>query len=192
MSEHDDNIRHETSGPSSAQETPTPTSTPTPASLSSPSPAESAKVVEKQISLLDQSHNQSENPKKRKLTSAVWNDFIKKTVNGDEITVCTHCERKFKAGSKYGTKHLHSHLGTCFKRNQVDIRQSMMKVEKKNDGKFKLGNFTFDQGVSRNDIARAIIMHEYPFFHSRASAGLLDDFDAPDEDVDDDLEIVDD
>ncbi|WOL13446.1 hypothetical protein Cni_G22216 [Canna indica] len=116
MSKHDDNIGHETSGPSSAQETPTPTSTPTPASLSSPSPAESAKVVEKQISLLDQSHNQSENPKKRKLTLTVWNDFIKKIVNGDEIAVCTHCE-----------------------------------------------------------LAR-----------------LLDDFGAPDEDVDDDLEIVDD
>ena len=33
---------------------------------------------------------------------------------------------------------------------------------RKSDGKFQFGNFTFDQDVSRHELASAIILHEYP------------------------------
>ena len=38
----------------------------------------------------------------------------------------------------------------------------MIGIEQQADGKVRFGNFTFDQDVSRNELASAIIMHEYP------------------------------
>nr|CAN66417.1 hypothetical protein VITISV_044134 [Vitis vinifera] len=48
------------------------------------------------------------------------------------------------------------------KRRNVDIRQQLLAVERKGNGKVQIGGFTFDQEISREKLARAIILHEYP------------------------------
>ena len=50
----------------------------------------------------------------------------------------------------------------CPKRINVDIKQHLLTAEKKSDGKIQFGNFTFDQDISRNELAKAIMLHEYP------------------------------
>ena len=44
---------------------------------------------------------------------------------------------------------------------QTDIRQQLLKARKTLDEKVQFENFTFDQDVSRNELANAIILHEY-------------------------------
>ncbi|WJZ94265.1 hypothetical protein VitviT2T_013139 [Vitis vinifera] len=48
------------------------------------------------------------------------------------------------------------------KRRNVDIMQQLLAVERKGHGKVQIGGFTFDQEISREKLARAIILHEYP------------------------------
>ncbi|RVW83512.1 putative AC transposase [Vitis vinifera] len=100
--------------------------------------------------------------KRRKLTSVVWNDFDKIIEDGQDYAICKHCKGNLKADSKNGTKHLHVHIDRCMKRRNVDIRQQLLAVERKGHGKVQIGGFTFDQEISREKLARAIILHEYP------------------------------
>ncbi|RVW39564.1 Zinc finger BED domain-containing protein RICESLEEPER 2 [Vitis vinifera] len=100
--------------------------------------------------------------KRRKLTSVVWNDFDKIIEDGQDYAICKHCKGKLKADSKNGTKHLQVHIDRCMKRRNVDIRQQLLAVERKGHGKVQIGGFTFDQEISREKLARAIILHEYP------------------------------
>ncbi|KAL6331824.1 hypothetical protein AAG906_020168 [Vitis piasezkii] len=100
--------------------------------------------------------------KKRKLTSIVWNEFEKVIIDGQDYAICKHCKSKLKADSKNGTKHLHVHLDRCIKRRNVDIKQQFLAIERKGYGKVQIGGFTFDQDISREKLARAIILHEYP------------------------------
>ncbi|WJZ82843.1 hypothetical protein VitviT2T_002568 [Vitis vinifera] len=100
--------------------------------------------------------------KRRKLTSVVWNDFDKIIEDGQDYAICKHCKGKLKADSKNGTKHLHVHIDRCMKRRNVDIRQQLLAVERKGHGKVQIGGFTFDQEISREKLARAIILHGYP------------------------------
>ncbi|XP_058103795.1 zinc finger BED domain-containing protein RICESLEEPER 1-like isoform X3 [Magnolia sinica] len=136
-------------------------------------------------------------PKKRRLTSSVWNDFEKvKGEGGKEFATCKHCKRKLVGDSKKGTSHLHKHLKKCLLYNRVhsDRSQLMIKASEANkdgasplmikaseankdgtsplmikttelskDGTGSVQNFKFDQERSRNDLARMIILHEYPF-----------------------------
>ena len=44
----------------------------------------------------------------------------------------------------------------------VDIRQQLLAVQRKGYGKVQIGGFTFDQEISREKLACAIILHEYP------------------------------
>jgi hypothetical protein len=54
-----------------------------------------------------------ERPSKRKLTSAVWNDFKKVRVDGIWKAKCNHCNKKLSTTSRNGTTHLKTHLKTC-------------------------------------------------------------------------------
>ena len=100
--------------------------------------------------------------RKRKLTSVVWNSFEKVIVDGQSYAICKHCNSRLKAESKNGTKHLHVHLDRCIKRKNVDIKQQLLEVERRGCGTVQIGGFTFDQNISREKLARAIILHEYP------------------------------
>ena len=100
--------------------------------------------------------------RKRKLTSVVWNSFEKVIVDGQSYAICKHCNSRLKAGSKNRTKHLHVHLDRCIKRKNVDIKQQLLEVERRGCGIVQIGCFTFDQNISTEKLARAIILHEYP------------------------------
>ncbi|RVX06661.1 Zinc finger BED domain-containing protein RICESLEEPER 2 [Vitis vinifera] len=99
--------------------------------------------------------------KRRKLTSVVWNDFDKIIEDGQDYAICKHCKGKLKVDTKNGTKHLHVHIDRCMKRRNVDWQQ-LLAVERKGHGKVQIGGFTFDKEISREKLARAIILHEYP------------------------------
>ena len=100
--------------------------------------------------------------RKRKLTSVVWNSFEKVIVDGQSYTICKHCNSRLKAGSKNRNKNLHVHLDRCIKRKDVDIKQQLLEVERRGCGTEQIGGFTFDQNISREKLACAIILHEYP------------------------------
>ena len=100
--------------------------------------------------------------KRRKLTLVVWNDFDKVIEDGQDYAIYKHCKGKLKPDSKNGIKHLHAHIDRCMTWRNVDIRQQLLAVERKGYGKVQIGGFTFDQEISREKLARAIILHEYP------------------------------
>ncbi|RVW90620.1 Zinc finger BED domain-containing protein RICESLEEPER 1 [Vitis vinifera] len=98
----------------------------------------------------------------RKLTLVVWNDFDKIIEDGQDYAICKHCKGKLKVVIKNGTKHLHVHIDKCMKRRNVDIRQQLLAVKRKGHGKVQISGFTFDQEISREKLARAIILRECP------------------------------
>ncbi|XP_022714593.1 zinc finger BED domain-containing protein RICESLEEPER 1-like [Durio zibethinus] len=72
-------------------------------------------------------------------------------------------EKKLGGASKNGTSHLREHSDRCSKRFQMDIRQQVLVAnQRKVDGKVTLKNLSFDQNVTRRELANMIIMHEYP------------------------------
>ncbi|XP_059635725.1 zinc finger BED domain-containing protein RICESLEEPER 2-like [Cornus florida] len=103
--------------------------------------------------------------RKRKLTSKVWKDFenvILDGPNGGSFAICHHCKKKLVAEPSSGTSHLKQHLKRCVKRTNTDKRQKMIARSPNVDGSMQFGNFTFTQEVSRNELANAIVLHEYP------------------------------
>ena len=51
--------------------------------------------------------------KRRRLVSAVWNDFKRVEVDGEHRAICKHCHKSFSGSSKSGTTHLKNHLSRC-------------------------------------------------------------------------------
>ena len=72
------------------------------------------------------------------------NDFEKVIVDGQYYAICKHCKWKLNADSKNETKNLHVHLDRCIKWRNVDIKQQLLAVERKDYGKVQIGGFTFD------------------------------------------------
>ncbi|XP_020251906.1 zinc finger BED domain-containing protein RICESLEEPER 1-like [Asparagus officinalis] len=114
------------------------------------------------------------NPRARKLRSAVWNDFTKeKREDGAMVATCNHCKRQLTASSRSGTTHLKNHLAICTttnvrrpdrrKRRKLVIRRPVqIAYGAQKDGAAELEGSHFDQDLSRQDLARMIILHEYP------------------------------
>ncbi|KAL5708304.1 hypothetical protein ACHQM5_019113 [Ranunculus cassubicifolius] len=102
-------------------------------------------------------------PQKRRLTSPVWNDFERKEIDGIFWAYCKKCHRRLKAVSRSGTKHLHNHLNLhCPLRTIAGKRQQTIGFKETTDGKLLINNFNFDQETSREDLSKAICLHEYP------------------------------
>ncbi|XWS11669.1 hypothetical protein CRYUN_Cryun37aG0019400 [Craigia yunnanensis] len=100
-----------------------------------------------------------------KLISDVWNHFERKIVNGKDVAVCNYCKSNLKGGGHSEITSLKNHLTVCSSKTNLSIkgcfeRQKQISVQKKNDGKVRFENFLFDQDVSRNELASAIILHE--------------------------------
>ncbi|KAJ9542707.1 hypothetical protein OSB04_029213 [Centaurea solstitialis] len=83
-------------------------------------------------------------------------------VDGVDKAVCNYCEKKLEGSSKNGTKHLHDHFKICPLRKHRDIKQAILNPVWKKDGVSTLGANTFDQQFSRDELAKMIILHEYP------------------------------
>ncbi|XP_068653616.1 zinc finger BED domain-containing protein RICESLEEPER 1-like isoform X1 [Aristolochia californica] len=108
----------------------------------------------------------------RKLTSPVWNDYDReKNEDGTCVARCKHCKKPLNGASKSGTTHLRKHLDACpsykmLKDSLPDESQLLLEagdVDKDKDVSSSPDHFKFDPEVSRLDLARMIILHEYPF-----------------------------
>ena len=104
---------------------------------------------------------------RRRLRSLVWNDFTKeRKADGNCVAICNHCKKQLSASSRSGTTHLKNHLATCTntkvrKRKKLVVRRLVLKGDK-NDG-VNMDLSQFDQELSRQDLARMIVLHGYPF-----------------------------
>ena len=102
-----------------------------------------------------------------KYKSIVWNHFKRKRVDEKDKAECNYCKKLLVRGSNYGTKHLHDHVKICPRRKFQDIRDMNQKIlardQNKVDSMVGVNAYNFDQNVSRNELARMIILHEYPF-----------------------------
>ncbi|KAL4581550.1 hypothetical protein LXL04_006073 [Taraxacum kok-saghyz] len=99
----------------------------------------------------------------RRLTSVVWNHFKKAKIEGVDKAICNYCGKKLSGKSKNGTTHLRDHYNICMARKNKDIRQTILNPrQEKKDGPVSLGTHTFDQNVSMSELAKMIVLHEYP------------------------------
>ena len=104
--------------------------------------------------------------RKRKTTSDVWERFTRKKVNGKFKAQCHHCSKLYLGDSSQGTTHLRNHLAKCLQLKFKNIRnmrqQVLIRQQNKVDGTMSLNAYQFDQNIVRNNLARMIILHEYP------------------------------
>jgi hypothetical protein len=100
---------------------------------------------------------------KRRLTSAVWDEFIKNELK--KQAQCMYCKKWLSAGSKGGTTHLANHLKTCgAKCAPVGLKQQKLKLTENVDGSvnFRNNDGVFDAALARKELALMICVHEYP------------------------------
>lgn len=107
---------------------------------------------------------------RRKYKSAVWIDFERITKDDGSVSAkCKHCKKLMQGHSKNGTSHLRKHLGRCVpckraKRGHLDVRELLLKfADAEKDKTNSIQPHEFDQDLSRHELARMIILHEYPF-----------------------------
>ncbi|KAL5732006.1 hypothetical protein ACHQM5_004675 [Ranunculus cassubicifolius] len=121
--------------------------------------------------------------KSSRLKSVVWNDFERVKRGDVMVAICKHCNKKLSASATSGTSHLKNHLIRCRKRASRELAEQLLLArEKQRGGNINLNNFKFedfglldykfdertllnlkfDQERSRYDLARMIILHEYP------------------------------
>ncbi|KAH1238990.1 Zinc finger BED domain-containing protein RICESLEEPER 2 [Glycine max] len=99
-----------------------------------------------------------------RLKSKIWQHFKKIKVNGLDKAECKYCKKLLGGKSKNGTKHLWQHNEICV---QYKIFMRRMKGQtfltlKVVQGKQELGTGTYDAKCAREELEKAIIMHEYP------------------------------
>ncbi|XP_043687054.1 zinc finger BED domain-containing protein RICESLEEPER 2-like [Telopea speciosissima] len=122
---------------------------------------ENEKGKEKESSCMDVEALQ---PKRRKTTSEVWNDF-ERTIHGDKsvTATCKHCGKIFNGASTLGTTHLNNHKKTCKRRTHKDVGQQLLALSKSMSVSVpKLASFKFDPERTRKDFVRMIAKHCYP------------------------------
>ncbi|CAL5323053.1 unnamed protein product [Camellia sinensis] len=105
---------------------------------------------------LDDDVSQGPTKRIRKLTSKVWDDFVKfKRPNGNDIARCKHCNREFVGESRKGTSHLKNHLSkTCPVLKGPNAPRIASKAASESTP--KAANFKFDQERSRMDFSKML------------------------------------
>ena len=102
---------------------------------------------------------------KRKLKSAVWNEFKKVKIGSNEYAKCIYCSKKFSGVSRNGTNHLRLHLKSCVlkkvKLNGQSMVQTSMRFNRTDAGTILVENYTFDQDIARKELSAMIVLHEY-------------------------------
>ncbi|CAK8530336.1 unnamed protein product [Lathyrus sativus] len=99
---------------------------------------------------------------KRKLTSEVWNHFKRQKIDGKLKAICNYCGAKLLGAPKQGTSHLKSHIKSCPRRTNRDIKQALIKTEQVDGQTVMVGSYAFNQDIARYGVAKMIILHEYP------------------------------
>ena len=104
--------------------------------------------------------------RKRKTTSDVWDHFTRNKVDGKFKAQSHHCSKLYLGDSSQGTTYLHNHLARCprlkFKYIRDMRQQVLIKQQNKVDGTMSLNAYQFDQVKVRNNLARVVILREYP------------------------------
>ncbi|XP_061362778.1 zinc finger BED domain-containing protein RICESLEEPER 2-like [Gastrolobium bilobum] len=107
--------------------------------------------------------------KKKKKTSAVWNDFHEvKLPNGQQKAVCNYCKAKFATGG-FGasTSHLRRHSESYLRRkiDQSRLKQSTIEFQPISStlNPFLASGGKYSNMKIREIIATSIMVHEYPF-----------------------------
>ncbi|PLW44369.1 hypothetical protein PCASD_04524 [Puccinia coronata f. sp. avenae] len=119
-----------------------------------PAPAES----------VSESQEESQ-PKKRKLTSEVWEHFTKiKDKQGKPKAQCNYCPDILSAASTGGTNHLQSHSKACLAKNGDVSPQRQALLGFTSSAQTSSNRvWVFSQEKTRKKLARMIILHKYPF-----------------------------
>ncbi|KAG8374949.1 hypothetical protein BUALT_Bualt10G0048700 [Buddleja alternifolia] len=101
---------------------------------------------------------------KRKQTSKMWEHFKKVKVDDMQYAECKYCKIRLKAPPGFRTTSLFKHYQKACKRRPrgLDIRQSLIKTSKKVSGAEELTTHTFSQEYTRSELARMVILHDYP------------------------------
>ena len=112
----------------------------------------------------------SSSKRSKKLTSEVWDYFDLVTIKGIEKAQCKYCKSKLSYNGKNGTSHLlkHANNSCSGKHLKLAAGQSQLKIKTELDGttsltvKEKQKKVIFDQDVSRRELVKMVVIHEYP------------------------------
>jgi hypothetical protein len=103
---------------------------------------------------------------KRKLRSAVWNEFTKVVIGDTVKAKCNYCFKKLSGTTRNGTNHLRLHLKSCvqkkIKLNGKTMAQATLRFGKTDAGTVSVENYTFDPDIAREELSAMIVLHEYP------------------------------
>ena len=130
---------------------------------------ESYGEFEGNVDVQNESTEQS-SAKSKKLTSEAWTYFDLVHVNGVQMAKCKTCKKILSYKGSSGTSHLLKHAKkTCSSRHlNLASNQSQLKVKREIDGSTYLAvnerpkKVVFDQEVSRKELMKMVVMHEYP------------------------------
>lgn len=107
--------------------------------------------------------------KKRKKTSAVWEDFDEIELNdGVKKAVCKYCKEKLSTGGKgSSTSHLKRHSELCMHKKLHERAQKKQPTipfkPSSASNPFLVPGVKYSNGKMREIIATCIMVHEYPF-----------------------------
>jgi predicted lactoylglutathione lyase len=76
-----------------------------------------------------------------------------------------YCKKKLGGEKGNGTTHLRDHLCICAARNKRSPTHALLKLSEvpgKSKESFVAGTYTFNQDFSKTELAKMIILHEYP------------------------------
>ena len=105
-------------------------------------------------------HEEDDNKSNTK--SAFWKYFQRFKVDGEWKAKCNHCGIVLAANPRSGTKSLKNHVQLYCKRlKQASSKQSTIGECFSKRAKLTSSD-SFDQEISRKDLAHMIILHEYP------------------------------
>jgi len=79
--------------------------------------------------------------------------------------ICKYCEKKLGGETTNGTTHLKDHIRICAACNKRNPMQTLLKVSEvsgKDKESFVARTYSFNQDISRTELAKMIILHEYP------------------------------
>jgi len=99
-----------------------------------------------------------------RLKSKIWQQFKKIKVNGLDKAECKYCKKLLGGKSKNGTKHLwqHNEIFVQYNIYMKGMKGQTFLTPKVMQGKQEFGAGTYDAECAREELAKAIIMHEYP------------------------------
>ena len=95
--------------------------------------------------------------------------FRREKIDDKWKAICKYCERKLGGETRQGTKHLHDHIKTCKLHTVRGLKQSILKTVAQSSSSIggmseslAVGYNTFNQDVARKELAKMIVLHEYP------------------------------